>query len=349
MVRSLGIKIVFPKCFRVYLTSFSCISQLASLLFLRKSHILILYGGNAMYDTIIIGSGPAGLTAAIYAQRGGLDTLVIERAPMSGGQVLNTYEVDNYPGLQGINGFDMGMKFREHAEYMGAQFAVEEVQGIEKADGSYIVVTDQNRHETRTVIIASGAAHAKLGVPGEEELAGMGVSYCATCDGAFFRNRVTAVVGGGDVAVEDAIFLARTCRKVYLIHRRDSLRAADVLQKKLFSLENVEVIWDTVVEKISGEEQVDSLRLHNKKTGEDSDLYVDGVFIAVGIRPESNVFQNILDTDPSGYLVADESCATSCSGIFAAGDVRTKRLRQIITAAADGANAVAAVQEYLLK
>ena len=177
----------------------------------------------------------------------------------------------------------------------------------------------------------------------------MGVSYCATCDGAFFKNRVTAVVGGGDVAVEDAIFLARTSRKVYVIHRRDSLRAADVLQKKLFSLENVEIIWDTVVEEISGEDQVESIRLHNKKTGADSELSVDGVFIAVGIRPESQAFRDILETDPSGYLVADESCATSCSGIFAVGDVRTKRLRQIITAAADGANAVAAVQDYLLK
>lgn len=302
-----------------------------------------------MYDTIIIGSGPAGLTAAIYAQRGGLNALVIEKAPMSGGQVLNTYEVDNYPGLQGINGFDMGMKFREHAEQMGARFAVEEVQEIGKADGSYIVVTDQNRHETRTVIIASGAIHAKLGVPGEEELSGMGVSYCATCDGAFFKNRVTAVIGGGDVAVEDAIFLARTCKKVYVIHRRDSLRAADALQKKLFSCENVEIIWDTVVEEILGEDQVSGLKLFNKKTGLNSELSVDGVFIAVGIRPESHIFQNLLETDPSGYVVADETCSTSCSGIFAAGDVRTKRLRQIITAAADGANAVAAVQEYLLK
>lgn len=302
-----------------------------------------------MIDVIIIGSGPAGLTAAIYARRAGFSTLVIEKAPMSGGQIMNTYEVDNYPGLQGINGFDMGMKFREHAEYMQAEFVEGEVSGI-RLDGEIKeVVTKETVYQARAVIIAAGATHSRLGVPGEDALCGKGVSYCATCDGAFFRNKVTAVVGGGDVAAEDAIFLARFCRKVYVIHRRDSLRAAEILQKKLFSLPNVEMIWDSTVEKISGLEHVESVRIVNKKTGAEKDLCVDGVFIAVGISPQSAEFIPLVETDESGYVVAGEDCGTNIEGIFAAGDIRTKGLRQVVTAAADGANAVASIQTYFLQ
>ena len=300
-----------------------------------------------MYDLIIIGSGPAGLSAAVYGRRAGFSTLVIEKNPMSGGQVLNTYEVDNYLGLPGINGFDMGMKFREHAEKMQAEFVEADVSGIEDQGEIKVVYTDSGNYEARAVIIASGASHSHLGVPGEEELAGIGVSYCATCDGAFFRGRTVAVVGGGDVAVEDAIFLARTCQKVYLIHRRDSLRAAHSLQKAMMALPNVEICWDSQVESINGEDQVESVSLV-KKDGTRQTLEVQGVFIAVGIKPNSECFVGTVAADSKGYLIAEEDCATSMPGVFAAGDIRTKKLRQIVTAVADGANAVAGVQDYLI-
>ena len=299
-----------------------------------------------VYDLVIIGSGPAGLSAAIYAQRARLDTVVIEKEMMSGGQVLTTYEVDNYPGLPGINGFDLGMKFREHAEKLGTVFAVDTVTGIQEYNGDKEVVCENGTSVTRAVLIASGAVHRKLGVPGEEALTGMGVSYCATCDGAFFRNKVTAVVGGGDVALEDAIFLSRLCKKVYLIHRRDQLRGARSLQETVFKQENIEIFWDTEVEEIRGDSQVEGLTLKNKKTGEQTWLEVQGVFIAVGILPNSQAYQGIVNMN-QGYILAGEDGRTSVAGIFAAGDVRDKQLRQIITAAADGANAVTSIERYL--
>ncbi|MDO4465332.1 MAG: FAD-dependent oxidoreductase [Bacillota bacterium] len=322
-----------------------------------------------MYDVVIVGSGPAGLSASIYAKRAGLKAVTLERNPMSGGQVLNTYEVDNYPGLPGIGGFDMGMKFREHADKLGCEFMEASLLKIEgsampedrreqdkelqaasvKDDTSagYALVTDQGKLYAKTVIAAMGASHAKLNVPGEEELSGMGVSYCATCDGAFFKGKVTAVIGGGDVAVEDAIFLARGCQKVYLIHRRDELRAAAVLQKEVLALPNVEVLWDTVVEKINGEDQVEGISIRNVKNEKKEELPVDGVFVAVGIIPSSEVLKGIADCDEKGYLIAGEDCVTSAPGIYAAGDVRGKKLRQIVTAVADGANAVTSVLQYL--
>lgn len=310
-----------------------------------------------MYDLIIIGAGPAGLSAAVYAVRAGFRILVLEKSPMSGGQVLNTYEVDNYLGLPGINGFDLGMKFREHADKMGVEFVEADVLGVEseaetEADASapgrriHTVKTEKENFKTKAVLIATGAAHAKLGVPGEEELAGMGVSYCATCDGAFFRNRTVAVVGGGDVAAEDAVFLARTCKKVYLIHRRDELRAAKILQKKVKELPNVEILWNTIVERIQGAEQVESIGICNTVSGEKQNMAVDGVFIAVGIRPNSEAFAEAADCDDRGYLIAGEDCATTTPGIYAAGDIRTKSLRQVVTAVADGANAVTGIQNY---
>ena len=302
-----------------------------------------------IYDLIIIGSGPAGLGAAIYAKRAELKTLVIEREMMSGGQVLTTYEVDNYAGLPGIGGFDLGMKFREHADKLGVEFAKDTVLKIETAD-----LADENEvleaaeaRLARAVIIASGAHHRKLGIPGEAELTGKGVSYCATCDGAFFRKKITAVVGGGDVALEDAIFLARLCERVYVIHRRDEFRGAKSLQKRLMELPNVEILWDTVPEEICGAEKVETLKLFNKKTGEKSDLAVDGVFVAVGITPNSEEFKGSVDMDPAGYIAAGEDGKTNVPGIFAAGDVRTKALRQVVTAVADGANCVASVEQYL--
>ena len=301
-----------------------------------------------MKDVIIVGSGPAGLAAAIYAKRAGLDMLVVEKNYTSGGQVLTTYEVDNYPALPGINGFDLGMKMREHADGLGAEFVEAEVTEVVSEGAVKRVVTDNGTYEAAAVILAMGAHHAKLEVPGEEELSGMGVSYCATCDGAFFKDKDVAVVGGGDVAVEDAIFLARTSRKVYLIHRRDSLRAAKSLQEKLTVLPNVEMIWDSVVERILGTGQTEGLVLRNVKSGEEKELAVQGVFVAVGIRPNSGDICKEAAKDEKGYYIAGEDCATSVPGIFAAGDIRTKQLRQIVTATADGANAVAGVQNYLL-
>lgn len=301
-----------------------------------------------MRDVIIVGSGPAGMGAAIYGKRAGLDTLVLEGSGMSGGQVTQTYEVDNYLGLPGVNGFDMAMTFQAHMEKLGAEFEMGYVTKIEKKENYFEVITEEKTYKTKTVILATGASHNKLMVPGEEELAGMGVSYCATCDGAFFRGRTTMVVGGGDVAIEDAIFLARGCEKVYLVHRRDELRGAKILQDSLMSLENVEIIWDSVVESIEGEELVEQVKLLNRKTGERSEIKTDGIFIAVGIHPNTESFAGLVEMDANGYIVAGENCETSVPGIFVAGDTRTKELRQIITAVADGANAVNSVQRYLI-
>lgn len=305
-----------------------------------------------MYDVIIIGAGPAGLSAAVYGKRAGLDVLVLELNPMSGGQVLNTYEVDNYLGMPMMNGFDMGMKFRQHADDMGVIFENAQVVGIEEHDNYKTVIAKDGSadksYEAKTIILATGASHAELNVAGEKELKGKGVSYCATCDGAFYRNKTVAVVGGGDVAVEDAIFLARLCEKVLLIHRRDSLRAAKSLQNRLFQCENVEIIWDSVVEEICGQEQVDGVKVRNLKSDSTDDIAVDGVFIAVGLNPNTEIFKNIVPCDERGYCLAGEDCVTKTPGIFAAGDIRTKNLRQIITAAADGANAISSVEKYLL-
>lgn len=205
-----------------------------------------------IYDVVIAGSGPAGLAAAVYAQRAELNALVIEKNYMSGGQIINTYEVDNYPGFPGINGFDLAMKFHEHAVKLGARFVTDEIDSVKKEGGIWVVTGKNGIYKTRTVLAACGAHHRKLGIPGEEEFSGKGVSYCATCDGAFYRDRTAAVIGGGDVAVEDAVFLARMCKKVYLVHRRDELRAAKSLQKKLMELPNVEILWNKVPDEIAG-------------------------------------------------------------------------------------------------
>lgn len=302
-----------------------------------------------MYDLIIIGSGPAGLSAAVYGKRAGLNLLVLESAPMSGGQVLNTYEVDNYLGMPGMNGFDMGMQFRAHADKLGVEFKEAEVKNVRPGGQLMTVVTTDGELEARTVILATGAVHAHLNVPGEEELSGMGVSYCATCDGAFFKDRKVAVAGGGDVALEDAIYLARTCEKVYLIHRRDEFRGAAVLQEELKRLPNVEILYSHTVEEIQGENAVENLRIKDLKTGGLSDLNVAGVFIAVGIHPNTEPVRECLKLDESGYIQAGEDCATEVPGLFAAGDVRKKPIRQIITAVADGANAAVAAGAFCRK
>lgn len=300
-----------------------------------------------MYDIIIIGSGPAGLSAAIYAQRACLDTIVIEKNGISGGQVLNTWEVDNYPGFPGVTGFELSRQFREHANKLGARVVQDEVVQVELSGNVKKVVCEEETYEARCVILASGAHHRTLEVPGEKEFRGAGVSYCATCDGAFFRGRTVAVVGGGDAALEDAIFLARMCEKVYIVHRRDKLRGAKRLQERLQALENVEFVWNSETAAIEGNGQVEALRLRQTKTGEEKRLDVDGVFIAVGIAPESELYAGQLELDEQGYIRADESGQTSVPGVFAAGDVRTKALRQILTAASDGANCVASAERYL--
>ena len=300
-----------------------------------------------MYDIIIIGSGPAGLSAAIYAQRACLDTIVIEKNGISGGQVLNTWEVDNYPGFPGVTGFELSRQFREHANKLGARVVQDEVVQVELSGNVKKVVCEEETYEARCVILASGAHHRTVEVPGEEELRGAGVSYCATCDGAFFRGRTVAVVGGGDAALEDAIFLARMCEKVYIVHRRDKLRGAKRLQERLQALENIEFVWNSETVAIEGNAQVEALRLRQTKTGEERRLDVDGVFIAVGIAPESELYAGQLELDEQGYIRADESGQTSVPGVFAAGDVRTKALRQILTAASDGANCVASAERYL--
>ncbi len=299
-----------------------------------------------MYDLIIIGSGPAGLSAAVYGKRAGLHLLVIEEKPMSGGQVLNTYEVDNYLGLPGINGFDMGMEFRKHADKLGVEFKETTVTRVEDKGDYKLVHVMGEVLESRTILLATGAEHAKLGVPGEEELSGMGVSYCATCDGAFFKGRTVAVVGGGDVALEDAIYLAHTCEKVYLIHRRDELRGAMILQEELKALPNVEILYSHIVTEIQGEDMVESLNLKNVVTGEETDLSVSGLFIAVGIHPNTELVREMLSLDEGGYVTAGEDGATECSGLFVAGDIRRKPLRQIVTAVADGANAAISAANY---
>lgn len=302
-----------------------------------------------MYDLIIIGSGPAGLSAAVYGRRAGLDLLVVEKAPMSGGQVLNTYEVDNYLGMPGMSGFDMGMQFRAHADRLEVEFREGRVTAIEDQEDRKLVTVDGEALETRAVILATGAEHARLNVPGEEALTGMGVSYCATCDGAFFRGKTVAVAGGGDVALEDAIYLARFCEKVYLIHRRDELRGAQALQQELKALANVEFLYSHIVTEIQGEDAVENLRIRNLKTGEESDLAVNGIFVAVGIIPDTGLVRDMVHCDESGYVLAGEDCATSVPGLYAAGDIRRKPIRQIVTAVADGANAAVSAGSFVNK
>ncbi|MBQ9767800.1 MAG: thioredoxin-disulfide reductase [Lachnospiraceae bacterium] len=299
-----------------------------------------------MLDTLIIGAGPAGMAAGIYAARAELSHLVLECGLMSGGQIINTSEVDNYPGLKGIGGFDLAMKFREHCDGCGVHFKDGKVVEVKKtADGFAVSLERGETLETKTVLFATGAKHRKLGVPGEEEFAGSGVSYCATCDGAFFRGKEVAVVGGGDVAIEDAIFLARSCKKVYLVHRREEFRAAKTLVNRLRACENVEFVLNATPVRITGNGQVEALVV-NTKEGE-RELPVSGVFVAVGMLPNSELLKGLVSLDATGYVIAGEDCRTDVPGVFAAGDLRTKPLRQVVTAAADGAVAIYEIEMFL--
>lgn len=303
-----------------------------------------------IYDLAIIGSGPAGMTAAIYAKRAMLDCVLLEKEYLPGGQVIKTYEVDNYPGIPKTNGMELSSKFSEHAKELGVERITGEVRKIQ-ADGEIkeIELGSGEIIRTRTIILATGAIHRTLEVPGEERLTGMGVSYCATCDGAFFRDKVTAVVGGGDVALEDALFLSRMCKKVYLIHRRDQLRGAKILQDQVKKSENIEILWDTVVTEIEGETTVEKVHIQNVNNHVDNILNVDGIFVAVGTKPASELLKGQLEMDEQGYIVAGEDGITNIPGIFAGGDGRRKKLRQVVTAVADGANCVQSVERYLQK
>lgn len=299
-----------------------------------------------MYDTIIIGSGPAGLTAAIYAQRAQLNAVVVEKEYMGTGQIAESEQVDNYPGLYGKNGFDLGEEFRNHALSLGTKIYEGEAVRIAPKDYGYsIEFSDGASLDTRTIIYAAGAKHRRLGISGEAEFTGRGVSYCAVCDGAFYKGRNVAVVGGGDTALGDALLLSKIAEKVYLIHRREQFRANKTLQSNVKNTLNIELFLNASPLEILGEKKVSAVKILH----DDSEkiLSVDGVFIAVGEQPESSLLRDIADIDDRGYIIAGEDGATSAEGIFAAGDVRTKPLRQVVTATADGANCVYSVEKYL--
>lgn len=300
-----------------------------------------------IYDIVVIGAGPAGLAAAIYGKRAGRNILVLDTSSISGGQILSTYEIDNYPGMPGVSGEGLAEAMRAHCEKLNVEFARGRVTSIVDKGDTKELITKKATFETKTVVIATGASNKKLGCPGEDELSGMGVSYCATCDGAFFKDKVVAVVGGGDVALEDAIYLSRFCQKVYLIHRRDEFRGAVVLQEQVKSTDTIQIILDSTVEEIIGQDKVEAISVKNKNTDEIQQINLDGVFIAVGNVPNTGAIEGLPAQDDAGYIIADETCATSIKGIYAAGDVRTKQLRQVITATADGANSIASIERFL--
>lgn len=300
-----------------------------------------------IYDVIIIGGGPAGYTAAIYASRSGLDTVVLEKLS-AGGQMALTTQIENYPGFpDGIDGFTLGEYMQKSAERFGAKTVIAEVFQLFLKDKIKKAETSEGSFLGRTVVFAAGADPRPLGLPNEKNLIGKGINYCAACDGMAFKNKDVAVVGGGNTAVEDALLLSRICRKVVLIHRRDSLRATKIYSDKLLNTENIEVVWNSNVKELLAEERLNGIKLLNLKTGKESELTVDGVFVSIGRLPLTELVKDELELDSIGYIQANESTRTNVEGVFAVGDVRTKILRQVITAAADGAVAVHYIEEYL--
>lgn len=303
----------------------------------------------SVYDMIIIGGGPAGYTSALYASRAGFSTLVIERMS-AGGQLALTDVIDNYPGFEeGIDGFSLGMKMQATAERFGAVTEYAEVVSLDLSGKIKRVVTDSGEFEAKTVVIATGANPRELGVENEKEFLGKGVHYCAHCDGRFYKDKVVAVVGGGNSAVSDALYLSRLAKKVYLIHRRDSLRATKIYHKPLEEAENIEFVWNSQITKFLGEQRVSSAEIKNTQSGEVSQLLCDGFFVSIGRSPATDLLKGAVELDPNGYIVAGESTETNVEGVFAVGDVRTKALRQVVTAVADGATAVHYAEEYLAK
>lgn len=300
-----------------------------------------------MYEVLIIGAGPAGMTAAIYAARAGYKTAILEHG-VPGGQAATTDMIENYPGFpEGISGPELMMKFFEQTQTFGVEMIYEQVQSMDVSGEIKKVVTDKQTIEAKTVVIASGAKPRTLGVANEGRLRGRGVSYCATCDGFFFRDQPVAVVGGGDTAVEEAMYLTKMCASVTLIHRRDELRANKLAQSRAFANEKLHIMYDTVVDEIVGEDKVTQLKLRNKKTDETSTLDVNGVFIFVGYLPNASFLPAELEVDAQGYIVTDEEMATNVPGVFAVGDVRQKKLRQVTTAVGDGGAVMHAIEDYL--
>ncbi len=299
-----------------------------------------------MKDLIIIGSGPAGMAAGIYARRGGLDTTLIEKVS-PGGQAVYAHSIENYPGSYQVPGYELMFSFANHLEKFGLVPELMEITGAELKGKVKKIHTASGTLEAKAVIIASGASPRKLGTESEGRLTGRGVSYCATCDGNFFKGKDVAVVGGGDAAAEDALYLAKICKKVYMIHRRDALRAQNIVQNRLFSMQNVELVWDSVVDDILGEEKVEGLSVKNVKTGALGKIAVDAVFVAIGQVPNTDLFKAEVKLSETGHIHVDREMATNVPGVFAAGDVTVKALRQVVTAVADGAIASYAAIKYI--
>ena len=300
-----------------------------------------------VYDMAIIGGGPGGYTAALYAARAGMSVVVLEKLS-AGGQMAQTQQIDNYPGFpDGVDGFSLGELMQQQAERFGAKFELTEVERLELTSEPKAVVTADGTFLARTVVLSTGARARELGVAGESALVGRGVAYCAACDGMFFRGKTVAVVGGGNSAAADALLLSRVAKKVYVIHRRDTLRATKVYHEPLMRAENVEFCWNCVVDEFLHDDKLTGLRLRDVKSGEVRDLALDGVFVSVGRIPESALVAGQIDLDPQGYIIAGEDTRTSLKGVYAVGDVRTKALRQVVTAVADGAAAVHSAEEYL--
>lgn len=299
------------------------------------------------YDMIIIGGGPAGYTAALYAVRAGLDTLVVERMS-PGGQMALTGEIDNYPGFDaGIDGFTLGMKMQKGAERFGAKTLYAEVTKVDFSEKIKTIETTNETLQAKTVVIAAGANPRRLGVPMEEELTGKGVHYCAHCDGRFYKDKTVLVVGGGNSAAADALYLSRLAAKVYVVHRRDSLRATKIYHAPLMQAKNVEFLWSSTVSELLADSRITGAKIQNVHTHDCMDIACDGIFISIGREPATEFLRNSVRLDPAGYVVADESTKTNVDGVFAVGDIRTKVLRQIVTATSDGAVCVHYAQEYL--
>ncbi len=301
------------------------------------------------YDVIIIGGGPAGLSAAIYSARGGLRTAIFEKG-MIGGQITVTDEVENYPGFEeSLSGFELTAKMQAQAERFGAKIIEEEIIAMGMEGLCKVIETDRGKYRAKSVIICTGAHPRRLNVPGEERLTGRGVSYCATCDGALYRDKVVAVIGGGDSAIEEGIFLSRFARKVIVVHRRDELRAQKIIQERAFKNPKMEFIWNTVVQEIHGESKVSKLELVNRQTKEISMLPVDGVFIYVGILPNNELLESRIELDNAGFVLTDEYMHTNVPGIYAAGDIRHTVLRQVVTATSDGAIAAWSAEKWIIE